>query len=216
MAPRQSTKPVKEKARKLTRAERAAENRARLIHAAQEVIGEVGYAEASIARIVERAGLAHGTFYLYFESRQDLFDKLLPETGEEALAFIGKAVKDSPDFVSMEEKGLHAFFEYAVQNPSYFRVLSEAEIAAPDAYVGYTRRRTNSFLAAVKAAWKRGEIEGYTEKELGVLTQLMLAARAYLFQEYARTTNGVRKPPPWVVDTYIKFLLNGLKAKKSR
>jgi AcrR family transcriptional regulator len=207
---RRLSKVPNDKVRKLTRAERAAENRAKLIHAAQEVIGEMGYAEASIARIVERAGLAQGTFYLYFESRQDLFDKLLPEAGDEALAFIGKAVKGSPDFVAMEEKGLHAFFEYATQNPSYFRVLSEAEIAAPAAYLGYTRKRTNGFLSVVKAAWKKGEIAGYSERELGVLTQLMLAARAYLFQEYARTSNGVRKPPPWVVDTYIKFLLHGL------
>ena len=43
---------------KLTRAEKAAHNRAKLMRAAQEVIGDYGYAEASVARIVERAGLA--------------------------------------------------------------------------------------------------------------------------------------------------------------
>ncbi len=49
---------------KLTRAEKAAHNRAKLMRAAQEVIGDYGYAEASVARIVERAGLAQGTFYI--------------------------------------------------------------------------------------------------------------------------------------------------------
>jgi AcrR family transcriptional regulator len=195
---------------KLTRAERAQENRARLIHAAKAVVGQHGYAEASIARIVERAGLAQGTFYLYFESRQDLFDQLLPEIGGEALAYIRDAVKSTQDFMIMEEQALRAFFEYAVRNPDYFRIFSEAEIVAPTAYLKYTRKRTGSFLDVVTMAWKRGEIKGYTKQELGVLTQLMLAARAYLFQEYAKTATGTKMPPKWVVEAYMKFLAQGL------
>jgi AcrR family transcriptional regulator len=198
--------------RKLTRAERARENRSRLIHAAQEVVGEFGYAEASVARIVDRAGLAQGTFYLYFDSRQDLFDQLLPEVGDEALAFIRDAVKGTKGFMAQEEKAMRAFFEYAVQNPAYFRVFTEAEIAAPAAYLKYTQKRTGSFLEVVTAAWKRGEIKGYTKQELGALTQMMLAARAYLFQEYAKTPQGLRLPPKWVVDAYVKFLAHGLGA----
>jgi AcrR family transcriptional regulator len=198
------------KGRKLTRAERAHENRARLIHAAKEVVGRHGYAEASVARIVERAGLAQGTFYLYFESRQDLFDQLLPEIGGEALSYIRDAVTDTRDFMVMEEQAMRGFFEYAVQNPDYFRIFSEAEIAAPAAYLKYTRKRTGSFLDVVTAAWKRGEIKGYTKQELGVLTQLMLAARAYLFQEYAKTASGTKTPSKWVVEAYMKFLAHGL------
>lgn len=195
---------------KLTRAERARENRSRLIHAAQEVVGQHGYAEASVARIVDRAGLAQGTFYLYFDSRQDLFDQLLPEIGGEALAYIRDAVKGTKGFMAQEEKAMKAFFEYVVRNPAYFRVFTEAEIAAPAAYLKYTRKRTGSFLNVVTAAWKRGEIKGYTRQELGALTQMMLAARAYLFQEYSKTGQGLRMPPKWVIDAYMKFLANGL------
>jgi hypothetical protein len=97
-----------------------------------------------------------------------------------------------------------------VQNPAYFRVFTEAEIAAPAAYLKYTQKRTGSFLDVVTAAWKRGEIKGYTRQELGALTQMMLAARAYLFQEYAKTPQGLKSPPKWVVDAYVKFLAHGL------
>ena len=65
--------------RKLRRAEKTEANRRAIIKAAAEVIGEHGYEGASISRITDRAGLAQGTFYLYFESRQQLFDTLLPE-----------------------------------------------------------------------------------------------------------------------------------------
>ena len=69
--------------RKLRRPEKADANRKGLFQAAAYVVGKHGYANASIGRITERCGLAQGTFYLYFDSRQDLFDQLLPAVGEE-------------------------------------------------------------------------------------------------------------------------------------
>ncbi|MFH5926334.1 helix-turn-helix domain-containing protein [Roseomonas xinghualingensis] len=52
-----------------------------LFDAAARVAGEFGYAEASIARSTEAAGVAQGTFYNYFASRQDFLDQLLPARG---------------------------------------------------------------------------------------------------------------------------------------
>lgn len=195
-----------------SRAEKAAENRQKILHAAAEVVGEHGYADASISRIVERAGLAQGTFYLYFESRQDLFDQLLPEVGDEALAFIRAQTGTAPDFLTMEERGMRAFFDYVARNPSYFRVFTEAQAASPAAYRKYTAHRTGRFLDRIAAAWRHGEIEGYSERELGVLTQVMLAARTYLFQEYARGADGPTPVPEWVIAAYMRFVSRGLGA----
>lgn len=194
-----------------SRAEKALQNRQRLLHAAVEVIGRFGYADASVTRIAERAGLAQGTFYLYFDSRQHLFDQLLPEVGEEALAHIREAVADAPDFAAMEERGLRAFFDYVSRNPAYLRVFTEAEVAAPAAYARYTADRTGRFLDALMAARRAGQVTGYTPRELGVLTQVMLAARTYLFREFARREDGVQRPPPeWVVQAYSKFISRAL------
>src|SRR5688500_5955432 len=67
------------------RAERAARTREDLLHSAARVVGEVGYRDASVQRITAEAGIAQGTFYLYFPSRQALFDELLPHFGVEML-----------------------------------------------------------------------------------------------------------------------------------
>ena len=66
---------------KKTRAQKSVEARAALLQAAAEIVGEYGYADASITRITQRANLAQGTFYNYFASRQDIFDELLPVLG---------------------------------------------------------------------------------------------------------------------------------------
>ena len=52
---------------------RGAATRRRLLEAAERVFSELGYHEASIVKITEAAGVAQGTFYLYFAGKQEIF-----------------------------------------------------------------------------------------------------------------------------------------------
>ena len=58
----------------------------RLLDAAIVVLGERGYHGARIDDIVAEAGTSHGTFYLYFSSKEDLFRELLEDVSEEMTA----------------------------------------------------------------------------------------------------------------------------------
>src|SRR5437660_12068089 len=69
------------KVAKLNRVERNAWTKQKIFDAATKVVGKFGYAEASVARITEQAGVAQGTFYNHFENRQELLDALLPKIG---------------------------------------------------------------------------------------------------------------------------------------
>ena len=51
-----------------------AERRAELMDAAALVFLEKGYEAATVADITGRAGSSHGTFYVYFDSKEDIFD----------------------------------------------------------------------------------------------------------------------------------------------
>src|SRR5215469_4346849 len=73
---------------RLSRMEKHEDTRRRLFQAAIKVVGKYGYAGASVARITAEAGVAQGTFYLHFESRQVLLDQLLPAVGEEVSATV--------------------------------------------------------------------------------------------------------------------------------
>ena len=73
------------KVTKLNRVERNAWTKRKIFDAATRMVGKYGYAEASVARITEEAGVAQGTFYNHFESRQELLDQLLPKIGIDML-----------------------------------------------------------------------------------------------------------------------------------
>ncbi|HSR98468.1 MAG TPA: TetR/AcrR family transcriptional regulator [Kofleriaceae bacterium] len=55
------------------------ERRRQILSAAKVVFAEAGYHGASIHAIIERAQIARGTFYLYFESKAAVFDSILDQ-----------------------------------------------------------------------------------------------------------------------------------------
>src|SRR5690606_32698911 len=85
------------------RVEKSEAIRESLLKAAVEVVGEVGYANASIALITQKAGVGQGTFYNYFESRQEILDALLPSLGKDMLAHVKKCALGGHSFAELEE-----------------------------------------------------------------------------------------------------------------
>jgi len=55
------------------RSRKGAQTRARLLDAAKQIFEERGFLEARVSDIAERAGLSHGAFYHYFDSKEQIF-----------------------------------------------------------------------------------------------------------------------------------------------
>lgn len=65
---------VEERKQRRTEATRRA-----LMDAARTVLRDGGYVRATVARIAREAGRAHGTFYLYFQNKKDIYSQLLED-----------------------------------------------------------------------------------------------------------------------------------------
>src|SRR6516162_10570828 len=63
----------------------AARNRQALLAAARRVFERDGFVTARITHIADEAGLAHGSFYSHFRSKEDALAAVLGEVGEEML-----------------------------------------------------------------------------------------------------------------------------------
>lgn len=114
------------KVTKLNRVERNAWTKQKIFDAATKVVGKHGYAEASVARITEEAGVAQGTFYNHFENRQELLDQLLPKIGLDMVEFI-RARTGTADAARQEIARFSAFFDFIREVPEFLRILNEAE-----------------------------------------------------------------------------------------
>ena len=168
--------------KRLTREELAPLAREALFWAAGKVVGECGYKDASVARITKAAGVALGTFYLYFETRQSLFDELLPHARGEMLTLVRKRVAGARDFLELEERGMAAFLEYLRSNPSFVRILNEAEAVAPHAYRSHYDDVADRYRRQLVQAAAAAQIRALDEAEMDTVVYLMMGARISLYQ----------------------------------
>lgn len=181
-----------------------------LLWAAAQIVGEVGYAAASISRITELAGVAQGTFYNYFESRQDILDSLLPDLGMKMLDHIRKKSLGGNNFAELEERSFLAFFEFIDTEPYFFRILNEAESFAPRAHKKHLNAISKRYLRFLKRSHANGEFPGYSEDELEAIVYILMATRSYLAIRYVYGRVKHKHLPKNVAQTYMKFVRFGL------
>jgi AcrR family transcriptional regulator len=136
--------------------------RAKLLVAAREVVEEGGYGAASVLAIAERAGVAGGTLYRHFASKQELFVELFREVsgGEErAMLNAWEAGAGTPAIDRLEQV-LATFARRALRNPQLaWALLAEPVDPLVDAErLAYRARYTALVAAAVRAAVDAGEI----------------------------------------------------------
>jgi len=195
---------------KMTRAQKAVLVRENILRAAAEVVGEFGYQDASIARITQVAGIAQGTFYLYFATRQHLFDELLPYAGQDMIKFIGERVHGAGTYEAVEEKGIRAFFDYMYEHPGFYRLLNEAEFAAPAAHKKHFAQLIDHYKASLRRSVKIGDIARFADEELEAISYFMMAARSYIYLGYVKYASGRKRPPESVFKTYMKLIKHGI------
>lgn len=197
------------KVEKLSRAERNEETRRRLFDAATKVVGKFGYAEASVARITELAGVAQGTFYNHFGNRQELLDQLLPTIGIDMVHFIRERAGPEMPAAEREMAGFRAFFEFVHQVPEFQRILNEAEFFAPAGYQKHLDNVATAFVRILKRARASDEIVDYSDEEFEAIVHMFMGARGYLSRRYA-SGDDTTSVPNDVITAYEKLVTRGL------
>jgi AcrR family transcriptional regulator len=76
------------------RSRKGVETRSRLVSAAKEVFESDGFLDARISDIAERAGLSHGSFYHYFESKEEVFREVAAKVDERLSAPLNNVILD--------------------------------------------------------------------------------------------------------------------------
>ncbi|HEX8997095.1 MAG TPA: TetR/AcrR family transcriptional regulator [Ktedonobacterales bacterium] len=187
--------------------------RRRLLDAAEEVFGELGYYEASVAEITRRAGVAQGTFYIYFHSKRETFVELVEDIGERLRTATSAAIQDTTDRVEAERRGFEAFFRFVYAHRRIYRIVEEAERVAPEAAHEYYRRISLGYERGLSAAMQAGQIhsgnvEGLAYALMGI--GHFLALRWLIWPSEADADQAAAEIPEPVFQTVMDFIARGL------
>jgi len=139
------------------------DRRAQILRAAVTVFGERGYNQATISDIARKAGIAHGTVYLYFRSKFEIFQALLGWFTERLTSALGDP--NAQELSPLQEDLLHLFERALSSCAQYPRLASvcvhEANAATLGAAPGFRQAEDvlgDRFAARICLAVERREI----------------------------------------------------------
>src|SRR5947199_10780954 len=78
----------------------------KILDAAREEFGERGFSDSSIVGITQRAGVALGTFYTYFDSKEALFQALVRDMSAQVRDTAAPAFVEYDNAFDAARKGL--------------------------------------------------------------------------------------------------------------
>ena len=144
---------------------RGLNTRRRLIDAAEQVFGELGYHDASVVKLAEVAGVAAGTFYLYFDSKKAIFDELVRDLNRRVRHAMKEASSQGETRLQAELRGFEAYFRFTAEHPTLYRIIRQAEFVSPEMLRYHYDRLSAGYIEALKEASDSGEI-GQLEPEV--------------------------------------------------
>lgn len=180
----------------------------KILDAARDEFGERGFSESSIVGITQRAGVALGTFYTYFDSKEALFQALVRDMSAQVRDHVAPVLKTSADALDGERRALESFLRFAREHRDVYRIIDEAEFVDPTAYREHYETTATRITARLIAARTSGEISrDYSDEELEILTWALMGANVFLGLRFAIWSST---DPKLVADTMNKLLRSGL------
>lgn len=137
---------------------RGMERRAKILAAAEQVIGEKGYAAASIADITRAADTALGTFYIYFSGKDVLFRELVEDMGQATRSQAAERITKTSNRLEAERAGLEAYLKVIRDRPMQYHIVEEARFVDPEAYRTYYMDFGRAYTEQLELAAEKNEI----------------------------------------------------------
>lgn len=143
---------------KTPRTERGRRTHRALLDAAAQEFGSKGFHATGITDITRRAGVALGSFYTYFSSKEEIFRALVTDLSAQVKAHVAPHVQAAPDALARERAALESFLGFVTEHQLIYRIIDEAEFVAPDAYAGHYRSTVARMAQRLEAGAAAGDL----------------------------------------------------------
>ncbi len=202
----------------VSRAEKKAQSRRRILDAARDVFFRDGFMPANLDEVAEKAGVAKGTLYRYFESKADLYVAVLAENGRAFTDKMKGAASDGRSGMEQLEQISRFYLEHWTRHREYFQIFwaidNQAVIGElPSEVLDEVSKLWETSLAIVNEVLERcvreGEIVECDTWEVANI--LWTLANGLIQAENTGARRRLRRRP--LEDVYadgIRLILNGL------
>jgi AcrR family transcriptional regulator len=180
----------------------------KILDAARDEFGQRGFAESSIVAITQRAGVALGTFYTYFDSKEAVFQALVQDMSAQVRDHVAPVLEGAADALDGERRALESFLWFAREHRDVYRIIDEAEFVDAASYREHYETTAMRIAGRLIAGREAGEISSdYSDEELEILAWALMGANVFLGLRFAVWSST---DPKTVADATGKLLRSGL------
>lgn len=206
------------------RQQKKAESRRRILESAREIFFRDGFMAANLDEVAEKAGVAKGTLYRYFESKADLYVAVLADNGDAFTERMHEAIASAESGIEQVEGIARFYHDYWIRNPQYFQIFwaidNQSVIGElPPEVVSAVSQLWERNLTILSAALKRAMAEGsLVECDAWEVAQILWTTANALIQADATGPRRElrRLPLEQVFHDAVRYILRGLAAPGSR
>lgn len=149
-----------------------------IIDAAIRVFARSGYYNSRVSDIAREAGIASGTIYLYFRTKDEILVTLFREKMAEWVARVREAIASAPDAVSKIRRLVALHFAVLEQNPDLAEVVQVELRQGQKFFRGASVQEITAYLDLIGSLLEEGQQAGQIRADVpvSVATKVLFGA----------------------------------------
>ena len=185
------------------------QSRALLLTIAAEEFAQKGYYETKISTLVQRAGLTQPTFYLYFKSKEAIFQELIDSfiKGLSDLTTVSR-LEPGIDFNSLPlriTKGLSGIFTFFSENQNLTRIGFFNSLESEEIKKQLALQIRDNLISEVNNGYFQ------TEMDMSLVAEILIGAIERL--TLTKLFTGIKEPEE-IASEIVHLFLKGMLSKK--
>lgn len=129
-----------------------------LVQVSKDLFAERGYHSTSVNTIIKEAGIAAGTFYIYFKDKFSLYKYILQDYHKKIRAYIREATKDITSRFEQERQGIKAFIQFALADNHAYNIIWESMFVDQSLFVEYYEHFSLRYQHSLEESYQTGEV----------------------------------------------------------
>jgi AcrR family transcriptional regulator len=203
----------------MSRDQKKAESRRRILDAARDVFFRDGFMRANLDEMAEKAGVAKGTLYRYFESKADLYVAVLADNLELFLQRMEEAAQPRSSALERVRSVGRFYFTHWLEYPDYFQifwaidnesVIGDLPREVIDKIAGFWESNLNILHSVLEEGVENGEFVACDTWEIANV--LWSIANSLIESDSTKARRQIRRRPleplyTHAIDTLIRGIL---------
>ncbi len=196
------------------------DKRERVIDAAMGEFATRSYHQARVTAITDKAGIAQGSFYQYFDDKKDLFKHIMDLTVEKKLQYLNHEMllnKEKYGFFQLLREIYSSGFRFARENPQLVaignKLLNDKDLQR-EIWGGYEDESSKFFQQILEVGLDKGELN--SEIDISLISRILTAINYSLIDIIYKNGKIDLENEEGImatIDKMIFFIENGIKRR---